>query len=349
MCRTGRIVELGKCRTVTIGNYICEALLEEMTEALQYGDDSGGDLGYFIDAAMEMLHKVTNIELPKEIRDELFDYCINAFKKGLFSGWDWHLGMLHIAADISDNIHEADLIIKCLDTIQGDYNRGQAQPFKLKLLRKFKDEKEVEKYIAQHISNPSIRRAEIEKAFQIKNFERAIALSKDGIEHDEKDKPGLVKEWYDWLLKIAQAQNDTPKIIEYARFRLINSFGGTQDYYQILKDSVEVKEWNAFIEDIIKEITPKTNWTYTELIRQLYIREEWWDRLFLLLKRNVSLANIEQNEQYLSRDYTPELLELYRKRIANYVKNYVGRNHYQTACRYLRRMKKLGLPGKLIY
>jgi hypothetical protein len=212
----------------------------------------------------------------------------------------------------------------------------------LELLRKFKDKNEVEKYINKHISNSSIRTTEIEKAFESNNFERVVQLSKDGIKCDEKDKPGLAKDWYDWLLKTALVQNDTIKIIEYARFRLINSFGETQDYYQILKETIENENWHPFLEEIIKEVTPKNRWTYSELIRKIYIKEEWWDRLFIMLKQNLSMENIQQNEEYLAKDYSPELIELYNERIANYVEKYIGRNHYQTACRYIRSMKKLG-------
>ena len=61
-----------------------------------------------------------------------------------------------------------------------------------------------------------------------------------------------------------------------------------------------------------------------------------------MLKQNKSLDNIHQNEAYLSKDYNKELLEFYNERILNYIENYIGRNHYQTACRYIRRMKKLG-------
>jgi len=96
------------------------------------------------------------------------------------------------------------------------------------------------------------------------------------------------------------------------------------------------------LEEIIKEITPKKRWTYSELIRKIYIKEKWWDRLFIMLKQNLSMENIEQNEKYLSKDYSVELIELYSERITNYVEKYIGRNHYQTACKYLRRMKKLG-------
>ncbi|MFT5600902.1 MAG: hypothetical protein ACI9N1_001138 [Flavobacteriales bacterium] len=322
--------------------FISIALLEEMTEAFQYGDDSNGDLGYFIESAMELLSNLTQEKLPNLLKQELFEYCISSFNKKLFEGWDWHLGMLHTACELIDKESDADIIIDCLDSVNGDYERERAQSFKLDLLRKFKDEKEVEKYINKHISNSSIRTKEIEKAFKTNNFERVIKLSKDGIKCDEKDKPGLVKAWYNWLLKVAQTQKDTSKVIEYSRFLFIDNFHPEQDYYQILKENIEAEKWHLFLEDIIEEITPNTRWRYSDLIREIHIKEEWWDRLFLMLKQNLSMENIEQDEPYLSKDYSSELIELYSERITNYVEKYIGRSQYKTACRYLRRMKKLG-------
>lgn len=322
--------------------FISTALLEEMTDAFQYGDDSNGDLGYFIESAMELLSKLTQEKLPKALKEEIFEYCISAFSLKLFNGWDWHLGMLEIACELIEKESDADTILSYLDSINGEYEIERAQSFKLDILRKFKDEKEVEKYINKHISNSSIRSKEIEKAFKNKDFERVVKLSKDGINCDEKDKPGLVKVWYNWLLKVAKSQKDTSKIIEYARFLFIDNFHPEQDYYQILKENIEDKNWHPFLEEIIKEITPKQRWTYTELIRKIYIKEEWWDRLFQMLKKNLSLENIQRNEQYLAKDFSAELIKLYSERITNYVEKYIGRNHYQTACIYLRRMKKLG-------
>ncbi len=327
--------------------FISTALLEEMTEAFQYGDDSNGDLGYFAESAIALLSKLAQEKLPKILKDEIFEYCISSFNQRLFDGWDWHLGMLHLACELIEKESDADIILSCLDTINGEYEREQAQAVKLDLLRKFKDEKEVEKYINKHISNSSIRTKEIEKAFKNKDFERVISLSKDGIEYDEKDKPGLVKIWYNWLLKVAQSQKDTSKVIEYSRFLFIDNFHPEQDYYQILKENIEDEKWHPFLEEIIKEITPKQRWGYTPLIRKIYISEEWWDRLFLMLKQNLSMENIQQNEQYLAKDYSSELIELYSGRITNYVEKYIGRNHYQTACKYLRRMKKLGGNDKV--
>jgi len=322
--------------------FISTALLEEMTKALQFGDDSNGEIGYFIESAMELLSKLTHENLSNTFKKDFLNYCITAFNKKLFNGWDWHLGILQIASKLIDNESDADILLDCLEFLNGDYERKYAQSFKLELLRRFKSQEEVEKFINKHISNSEIRSKEIEIGFKNKNFERVINLSKDGILCDEKDKPGLVKLWYNWLLKVAQHQNDTMKIIEYARFLLIDNYHPEQDYYQILKSTIEPERWNSFLEDIILEITPNSRWKYKDLIREIYIKEAWWDRLFLMLKENLSLENIQANEVYLATDYATELIEFYSERITNYVEKYVGRNHYQTACKYLRRMKKLG-------
>jgi hypothetical protein len=322
--------------------YICTALMEEMNEAIQFSDDSNGVIGGIIDSSYGMLSEIASTDLPFDLKTELFSYCIAAFEKELFDGWDWHLGILHIAYNLIENEDEADKIIKCLDTVNGEYNKERAQSFKLEIISEYKDKNEVQKFIDKHIGNSSIRNSEIAKYVENKDFKKAIKLCYDGIKYDQKDKPGLVKDWYNWLLKIAQIQNDTTKIIEYARFLFIDNFHPEQDYYQILKQKVEPDKWKDFLEEIIKEITPKGGWKYDELVRKIFINEKWLDRLFLLLKQNVSLQNIENNEKYLSKDYSQELVQLYSERLVKYVAKYVGRNHYQTACKYLRRMKELG-------
>ena len=322
--------------------YISTAILEEMTKAFQFADDSSGEIGYFIHSAMEFLSKISNENTTETLKKELFDYCVSMYKSRIFEGWDWHLGIIHLAIDLVDNENDADLIINLLNSVRGEYEQEITQLYKLELLKKYKTQKVVDDFILQHISNPKIRKLEIEDAFENHQYEKIKTLAIEGIGQDEVKKPGLVKEWYDWLLKIALLENDKSNTIKYARYRLINNFRGTEDYYQILKNTIENSDWHSFLEEIIKEITPKNSWTYVPLIRQIYINEAWWDRLFLMLKENLSLEKIEENETYLAKDFSAELIELYSERITNYLDRFVGRNHYKTACKYLKKMKKLG-------
>ena len=87
----------------------------------------------------------------------------------------------------------------------------EAQAIKLQILKKTKGEKEAVNFIEQNLTNASFRREAIVIAMKDKQYDKAISIAQDGIMHDTKDKPGLALEWYDWLLKIAIAQNEKDK------------------------------------------------------------------------------------------------------------------------------------------
>lgn len=326
---------------------ICCSVMEELVEAFQYADDSHGQIGENIDRAFEILCNLTKEKLPEEIRKSLLNYTLTSFEKGIYHDWDWHLGMLDLASQLFTDEKEAQRIITHIDEIQhSEYEREHAQKIKLEILRKTKGDKEAESFIEANLSNPIFRRGAIEKAIKKKEFEKAIQLARNGIKNDIKEKPGLAKEWYDWLLKIAQKQKDKEKIIEYSRYLFIDNFRNEQDYYQLMKNNVPSEEWTSFVERIIEEIGAKSRWGDTGLSAEIYIREQWWDRLLKFVSKDPSLYQIENYEKYLSKNYTVELIGLYEKCIIDYLRNNTGRSHYKTACRYLRRMMKLGARKK---
>jgi hypothetical protein len=323
--------------------FICTAVMEQMTKALQYADDSNGDIGGRIDAAYEMLYNMAQEQPSEEIRKLMIEYCFTSFDKQIYSGWDWHIGVLRLAALLLKTEEETDRIFKQIDKAQrSDYEREEAQSIKYEILLKTKGENAAEKYLEQNITNPKLRRKAIQKALEKRDFEKAASLAEDGVRYDFKDRPGLVKQWYDWLLKIAQAQNDSEKIIEYARLLFIDNFRNEQDYYEILKQQVKPKEWNTFVEAVIQDITTKKRWLDIGLIASIFIKEEWWDRLLELVKKSPDLNTIDRYEKYLSKNYSTEIIELYTNGILSYMKKSMGRDHYQNACRYIRKIIKMG-------
>jgi len=328
--------------------YICTAVMEEMTLAFDFADDSNGDIGGSINYAFDLLDTITNENLPNEIRILLFEYFMSAAESKIYSGWDWHLGVLQLAAAILVDDKEGLRLIEQLEkSNHSEYEEEEAQWIKWTVIKKIQGETEAEKFIAQNITNPKLRYAAIAIAVDKKDYEKGIRLAKDGIEQNEKHKPGLIKDWQNWLLKIAQAQNDKQRIVEYARLLFIANFMNEQDYYALMKNNIQDKDWKNFVEELIKEISAIKNWFRTDIIANIYIREEWWDRLMQLVRQNASLQNLQEYEQYLADDYSAEIAERYEVLILEYVKSNVGRSHYKTACKYLRRMKKLGATEKV--
>ena len=323
--------------------WICFAVLEEMVDVLNEADDSNGDIGGCVDEAFYVLGEMATTCDSTTIRRQIFDFCLDEFKKCDYEGWDWHTSLLTTAARLVVTDEDFDRVMVLADKKQqSEYQNEELQLIKYGLLLDRKGEAVANQFLEQNMDNPKFRRMAIEKALEQKNYAKAVRLAEDGVRTDSKDKPGLAKEWYDWMLKIAQAQKDTPKILEYARYLLVDNFRNEQDYYQILKENVKPEEWDAVINAIVQEIKMKKRWYDSGLIGNIYIREEKWDKLWEMVKENPDLSTIERYETYLSKLYSDEIADLYANQILDYLDHNMSRDHYQTACRYIRRMIKLG-------
>lgn len=322
--------------------FISTALMEEMVDCINYADDSDGTISYFMDESLQIIYRIIDENTSKGFNDELFEYFVSTFKKGVFKGWDWHIGAIENAFSVTETESEANILIELLNTIKGEYEQQQADALKLQIMRRFKKAEEVNQFVNSNIDNFDIRKEEIRLAFKAENYERVIELANGGIKTDKKDKPGLLSYWYEDLLRVAMFKNNKPKIIEYARLLYIRNFHVQQDHYEILKDTVSKKEWYPFLEALITDLEEKGNWSAGSLINKIYIEEKWWDRLLEYLKENCHLTSIHNFEKYLLQDYTPEIIELYEQEITKYLSHNTGRSHYKKACDYLRHMKKLG-------
>lgn len=329
--------------------HICTAVMEQMTEALQYADDSNGDIGGNANFACEMLYEIADAALPEEVRKQLLDYCLTAFDRKLYEGWDWHMEMLRLTSLLLKTEQEAQLLLARTEKAgrsDSDYRREEAEGITHRVLLKIRGEKEAEKYLEQHITNASLRREAIEKALGNKLYEKARSLAKDGVEHDQKDKPGLALEWYDWLLKTAQAERDTDGIVSYARLLFVDGFSHEQDYYALMKSHVSPDKWADFAEELIRDISTRKRWGGIAQTANIYITEKWWPRLLELVKKSPTLQTLETYEQYLKKDFAGDLAAMYADAVIEYAKVNMGRQHYKNVCKYLRRIKKLGAPQK---
>lgn len=132
----------GAKQNLRSGNYhsailISIAVLEEMVKAIQYSDDSDGDIGGCADEAMEVLYQVSKSELPEEQRKFLLEYAVAAFKKGLFEGWDWHLGIISLAVELIREPDDTDKLINILESApHSEYEHERFQELILAVLRK---------------------------------------------------------------------------------------------------------------------------------------------------------------------------------------------------------------------
>jgi len=335
-------------RHVSNGNFmsainICFPVAEEMVKALDYADDSDGDIGENINLAFDILAQISESEISEEVRLYLFEQVLKDYKKEIFSGWDWQINLLEMAVSLSKTEAEAKKVMTLLsEHSHHEYESEQMTRLEYELIRKMSGEAEAQKFLEQNLDNPDLRRRALTKALNENNFEKAESLANEGIKKDTDDKPGLANEWYDWLLKTAIKKDDRAKIIAYARYLFIDGFRHDQDYYSILKRNMDPSVWNDFVEGMISEIRRKDHWSDTDVIAKIYIAEQWWDRLLDIVSGMRHLPGIRHYEKYLSDKYPSELADIYESGIKEYLKRAQDRNHYREACRYIQRMKNLG-------
>ncbi|WP_167599195.1 SWIM zinc finger domain-containing protein [Chlorobaculum sp. 24CR] len=326
------------------GLLVCMAVMEKLVGALQYADDSDGSIGDCISDAYAMMLGVAQSQPAASVRKQLLDYCMKAVEKRLYDGWNWHLGMLRMAAELVESDEERRALLAALEREGGSRYSGQAaQALKYGLMAKTGGEAAADAWLEANLGNPELRRIALRKAMESRDFDKVRRIAEDGIAHDKPKYPGLVIEWRDWLLKIAQAQGDRELVIQYARTLFFQSNRFQENYYAILKQQIEPERWVPFVEELFGEIeSSRKPYIPQELLAGIFISEGWMERLLSLVRQLPTLHTIEEYESRLAGQYSAELVELYAQAIADYLKANVGRNHYQEACRYLRRMIKLG-------
>jgi adenosine deaminase len=74
----------------------------------------------------------------------------------------------------------------------------------------------------------------------------------------------------------------------------------------------------------------------------MYIWEEQWENLLSWLIDNQSIDNISYVENFIAKNYAEQLVGLYYNAIEDYLAKNISRDHYKTACKYIRRMIKMG-------
>lgn len=330
--------------------YVCFAAMEVLIPALNEVDDSSGVLGDCITMAYDLLRDMGREDGPEPIRKEIFDFCLNHFEKHTFKGWDWHIDVLWLAMAVARTKKEYDGLLSLVEQEQEHKSRGYSEEYaerrlqlvKYRILAITRGDGAADAYLQQKLDNPELRRIAINNAINQKEYDSAIKLAMDGVKKDMKQYPGLAKEWYDWLLTIALAQNDTQKIIEYARYLLIDNFQPQQDYYQILKQHVKPDQWNDFVDQLIHDIEAKSRGHHSDLVARILIKEARWEQLWDLVCELPFLQSVEYYESYFTKRHPDQLAELYAKRILEYMSQNMGRDHYKTACRYIRKIIKLG-------
>lgn len=336
-------------------------VMTHLCYALDYADDSNGDIGDPIRMAFDLLMRIAcSDDLDSETRSALRLFCFESFTSNTFGSYDWHMGMMEIASELATCRGDADAVIQLLDESCPPANNGgdeyhrhflyeRAMSLILSLMKKFYSSEEIRAFRSQHLGIKDVRKDAINDTIESGAFEEAKRIALEGMELDAKDKPGLVPLWQNFLLRIAILQNDSESVIKYAELLWIEGYPYYRpeegeviiDYYSLLKETVGEKNWPGYIEQFAEQLRKKSSW-YSDSYADLCIKENWWGKLMEHVAEQKDARYIKEYEKYLKTDYRDRLVELYLECVFKKLESGVGRPIYQEICSYLRHIKKLG-------
>lgn len=322
----------------TIGTVV----LEEMTDALQYCDDSSGNIGYCICSAMEIIGTISDKPLEEKFRKKAFLYCTDAFSKKIFEGWDWHFGMVDIAANLMSGADEVDELLRLVSVPQGGYfGKEFAEEATYNVLVKGGQPDEARRYLMAHIGNKIFREIALTEAYRAADYAEVEQLASDGITCDSKDKPGLVAMWKDWLAKALVAQGNAGSAIDIIREEFIGSGWERRENYRKLRNLVAPEKWTEFVDGLIADLRKASNVDVCT-IADIYASEERLGDLIAWLKAYPQYGLVGSYEKKLAPLYPVDVAELYCQQVWSTLERASDRKKYQEACTIIRRIAKLG-------
>ena len=261
--------------------------------------------------------------------------------------------LLHIIREIGDGYEEYDdfdnsihILDEALKNEPDSFRTSSLVMSKIELLENVGKNEEVEKVISSYLYLPEIRKIRLKELISKKQYENVLALIDEGISLAEQKKhSGTVSDWKDEKLSVYQLTRSKEKIIELAEDLFITG-RDSMKYYYILKKVIPTEKWAKYLDDFLCKSTKQKAWGLGHVLAEIYIAEEYWDRLMEYVEKNIQLgkySSLVEYESYLKPHYPERILAFYRSQITDYAAKNMGRDHYIYVADILKTMKKY--PG----
>ena len=320
----------------------------ELTDAedLNYVDEDDGD--WWLADKLEqygklLVESIGSDSVPQEEKDEVIGKLKKMVKSEI-----WNFGYCDMNAllqEASAASQSDDAMLRLLDEMLlrpdiSDSNRAEYALRKIALLEKMGRKNDAKKVIEQYLYMPEVRKREIEKAAQAKDFEKALTLIRSGQEIAEENDRSIV-EWKELELDIYRQTQNKPKQAELCRELFIRK-RGTMDYYRELKKLIVPEKWKHFLTKLLSE-TKMDAWYNSSIEADIYVEEKDSEQLYALLMtdRHHSLDMFDKYAQHLKSTHSNELLTEYVSMLKDYAARNMGAKHYSRLRQSMEAMLKL--------
>lgn len=334
--------------------WIASLILEELTNLPI--DDSDGTTSYVESECIEVIEEILEKCKNKIIISEIFNWIKNSLENDTLG--DYTDGIEQI---LDEYFTEDDFINERLKIIDEKLNKLKIKKDfystykienliknKIVLLKQICNEEDIQKTIKENLYYVPIRKMLIEDEKEKGNMNKVEQLLKDGINIAMKEKHyGTVMYFLEQLLELYEKKKQNEKYEKLLRDVLFKYDRASFKYYKKLKDFYSKEKWQQEKDKIIKEFEKDGEGYHRDDLWQIYIEEEYYDKLYKSVMTTPLFDIIIRYEKYLKKDYEEKLLREYEKIVDESAKH-TGKNNYQNVKKILEHMKTLKNGEKLV-
>lgn len=322
------------------------AVIKGGAEAMEYADDSNGDLGGGITSAMELLHEIAGAQHDDPFRLKLLGEVQRLLADKQVSECDWNHLLLPAAAKLIRTEAEAAPAMATLkQKANEEYGGSTARGALIELTRRLNGDAAAAKLRDGFLRFTDVREKAIEAAIKAKDLERARQLAQDGARIKDKTHDHY---WTPHLLRIAQLTQDEQEVVRLARLLLLESHRSGMEEYTLLRRHVPSAHWPAYIDQLLRDLRAKWKGVSTNLVASICAAEGRWSELLSLVKQehwhpHSHYSLLSEHEPALGKHFPQEVATILAERAEALVSRTGAKSEdYDTAVRMLRRVRKLG-------
>lgn len=320
------------------------AIIRKMISAIQYMDDSNGDIGDIINESIGLIDEVCSNynEFSKKEKTKIFTKLLNEADKAIYDGWEeWRIGIITNCIYFCDDEklrikfqNKLDnMLDNYLDDWSGEYNKQSILQIKLRMISIYGTEEAEKEFIESNVHYSEFRELLINRCIKNKEYDRVINLTEEG-ELQDKQYMGLVQKWKRYRYIAYKNLNIVDKKKQLAKELFLS---GDMNYYYELKD-IYINDWSNYYLELKKEIKEK-NLYIRDIYTQMLIEENDLEELLEFTKADV--RRIEIYDELLIKDYRNDVNIMYQFLIEKMAEVASDRKQYKKVCKIIKRYKTL--------
>lgn len=334
--------------------WISSLILEELSDLPI--DDSDGTTSYIESECVEVIEKILEKCKSDNIINEIFNWIIESIKNDTLGDYSNGIEKLLNEYFTEDKFVNERLIIideriqelKQEREYYTEYKLEGLIETKIALLYQLGRDKEALQTIEDNIYYVPIRKMLIDIERKSGNINEVEKLLKEGMEVVlKRNHSGKVTYYIEELLSIYEKQNQKEKYKKLVEETLLKYNRASFKYYKKLKELYTKDQWKNKRDAIIKEFESDENGYHRDDLRQIYIEEQYYNKLYKSIVSTPLFEIIVKYEKYLKNDFVQQLLEEYQK-IVEKKSRFTGKRNYEDVRKILQHMKTLKDGQKLV-